>query len=605
MWILIAAVVPPLAFAAVLVLLAALRPRALGLGLPIAGAAVVCFESALVQALSFGQVLSRAGILAGHAGLVLAALSVAARRRRFRWRALVPRPGLPLAMVAVLGLLAAASAVAYLPNTWDSMTYHLARVAHWMQRASVAAYPTNVIRQVGYPPGAEYLLLVVQVLSGSDRLANLVQFGCWLLLAASAPALARAFGAGRRLAPWAAVFVASLPMGVLQASSTQNDVMASLMAVGLTSASLPFLRSVARWRWQDLAILAIAAAGALIVKPTAAVAAFPFCAAAAYSAALSFRTTAARLRHLALGGASAALVLLLVLAPWLAIRGAGPSVDPVVAPYVYLGLGEAGDRVLNVGRGLARHLPMPDAITRALVPSGGVVGCPLAGSLCTDGVLRPREDAAGNPGQVLFVCLALVAAALAWRRLAPRARLGLACVVASWVALQLVFRDNVWAARLQLPAFALAATTLVALGPGSRRRHLGAGIAMAILAAHGGYVALRNEARPVEPGSMATGSSPATYYAAFAGLAPLARAHERALAALGSSGCARLGLYIGEDSYDYPLTWRAMGTGVEVRHLVGPDPWPCLVFSDRGPPPSLADGRAWRATPSRYLFVAP
>lgn len=605
LWILIAAVVPPLAFAAVLVLLVALRSRALGLALPIAGAAFVCFESALVQALSFGHMLSRAGILAGHAGLVLVALSAAARRRRFRWRALVPRPGLPLAIVVVLGLLAAASAVTYVPNNWDSMTYHLARVSHWMQHASVAAYPTNVARQVGYAPGAEYVLLVVQILSGSDRLANLVQFGCWLLLAASAPALARAFGAGRRLAPWAAVFVASLPMGLLQASSTQNDLVASLMAVGVSSASLPFLRAVARWRWQDMAILAIAAAGALIVKPTAAVTAVPFCVVAAFSAARSFRVTAARLRHLALGIVSATVVLLLVLVPWLVIRGTGPSVEPIVAPYVYLGLGEIGDRVINVGRGIARHLPMPGAITRALVPSGGVVGCATPESLCTQWVLRPHEDYAGNPGPAVFVFLALIAAGLAWRRLASRARLGVSCVVASWVALQFVFRDNPWTARLHLPAFALAAIALSALGPDRMRRRTWVMIAMFIPASHGALVAVRNESRPVALSSMARGSSPTTYYASSAGLAPLARAHDRTLAALGSIGCPRLGLFIGENSYDYPLTWRAMSAGIGVRHVVGPDPWPCLVFSDRGPPPPLPDGRAWRATPARYLFLAP
>ena len=42
------------------------------------------------------------------------------------------------------------------PNNWDSMTYHLTRVEHWMQRQTVIHYATNNVRQVSQPPLAEY-----------------------------------------------------------------------------------------------------------------------------------------------------------------------------------------------------------------------------------------------------------------------------------------------------------------------------------------------------------------------------------------------------------------------------------------------------------------
>jgi hypothetical protein len=56
-----------------------------------------------------------------------------------------------------------------------------------------------------------------------------------------------------------------------------------------------------------------------------------------------------------------------------------------------------------------------------------------------------------------------------------------------------------------------------------------------------------------------------------------------------------MGLLIGEDDYDYPLTWRAMQRGIEVRHVVGPDPWPCDLVTERGHlPPDGPGVPPWR-----------
>ncbi|NEQ81489.1 MAG: 4-amino-4-deoxy-L-arabinose transferase, partial [Moorea sp. SIO2I5] len=43
-------------------------------------------------------------------------------------------------LVAIVGL----TAMVAPPNTWDSMTYHMSRVLHWMQHHSVAHYPTHI-----------------------------------------------------------------------------------------------------------------------------------------------------------------------------------------------------------------------------------------------------------------------------------------------------------------------------------------------------------------------------------------------------------------------------------------------------------------------------
>src|SRR5262249_13186492 len=80
-------------------------------------------------------------------------------------------------LVAMTGIVVAVAMTAWIspPNNWDSMTYHLSRVEHWTQNKSIAYYPTNIPRQLHQNPGAEFVLLHLRLLSGSDRLFNLLQ----------------------------------------------------------------------------------------------------------------------------------------------------------------------------------------------------------------------------------------------------------------------------------------------------------------------------------------------------------------------------------------------------------------------------------------------
>jgi len=94
---------------------------------------------------------------------------------------------------------------------------------HWAQNASVSHYPTANLRQLQFGPAAEYILLHLQVLSDSDRWANLVQWLAMVGSVALASLLARHWGAGRSGEWLAGILVATLPMGILQSSTTQND----------------------------------------------------------------------------------------------------------------------------------------------------------------------------------------------------------------------------------------------------------------------------------------------------------------------------------------------------------------------------------------------
>jgi len=60
-------------------------------------------------------------------------------------------------------------------NDMDSMTYHLARAAYWMQWQRIAHFNTNSIRQLAFPCNVEVLDTALRVLMHSTRAIYLVQ----------------------------------------------------------------------------------------------------------------------------------------------------------------------------------------------------------------------------------------------------------------------------------------------------------------------------------------------------------------------------------------------------------------------------------------------
>jgi hypothetical protein len=586
------------------------RRRPAGLVAPLAVALLVCFESLLVHALSPFHAVARGPLLAGN--LVFAAAALAALRARSVIAAVravfrgVRTEPLASAALALLFAPVCWSAALYRPNNWDSMTYHLARVAYWVQDGSVAAYPTGIVRQVAAPPGGEYLLLVLQAIARSDALANLVQLGAWVLLACAAPPLARAFGAPRTAARWAGIVTVAAPMAMLQGSSTQNDLLGTVLTIAILAAALPLLHG-ARWRAGDLALVVVAITAGVVVKPTSVVVAAPFLAWGAVRAFAGLRRGAWRR---ALTAAPALLVAVGTLGPPAAARAAAPGHEDPFAPFVYGAADAPLDRLANSARGLARHVPVPEAVERRLALADGFVGCGPGAGLCVGSVRRMHEDYAGNPGQALLVLVALVLAAARWRVIPPRSRAALIALVASWILFHAIFRYNPWLARLQLPLFGLAGLAFVALPRGwtrSRPATIAVAAVALALAADGARAAVEDESRPVrlEARLLEQAHAPAAYY--FSSGDALYRIHGATLAILEASGCRRLGLVIGGDSYDYPLAWRAMDNGVEVRHLVGETAarWdPCAVFVEDASPPPGEPGRWIQSTVPFVWFSA-
>lgn len=109
-------------------------------------------------------------LIALFALLRLGAVLRRARVRTMLWWELALASAL-LAIVTTVGATAMLSA----PNSADAMAYHLPRVIYWLQQESVQFFPTVYFNQISMPPLAEYAALHTFLVSGGDRLVNLVQ----------------------------------------------------------------------------------------------------------------------------------------------------------------------------------------------------------------------------------------------------------------------------------------------------------------------------------------------------------------------------------------------------------------------------------------------
>ena len=82
-----------------------------------------------------------------------------------------------MVMVSAMLILALGFIAFSTPTTnWDSLTYHLPRVMHWIQQQSVEHYPTGNTRQLEFAPWSAFVVTNLHLLHGTDRLDNLVQW---------------------------------------------------------------------------------------------------------------------------------------------------------------------------------------------------------------------------------------------------------------------------------------------------------------------------------------------------------------------------------------------------------------------------------------------
>lgn len=171
-----------------------------------------------------------------------------------------------LLSVSILLLLVFIQGIAYPPNNYDSLTYHLARTTSWISHRSIAHYPTHIFRQVYQPPFSEYVILHMNILTDNDCFSASVQWMFLLFSFVVLAAIVGLVGLSRHYQVVAIVLAVTLPEVVLQASSTQNDIVVSFFIL----TSLYFaLKTTQENTLKNVLFLGLSAGIGMLTKGTA------------------------------------------------------------------------------------------------------------------------------------------------------------------------------------------------------------------------------------------------------------------------------------------------------------------------------------------------
>lgn len=516
-----------------------------------------------------------------------------------RWRAM-PRDEramilMPLVSVGVLVVIGSLAP----PNTYDSMTYHMSRVAHWIQNESVAFYPTSIERQNEPPPFAEFVILHLQLLSESDRWANSVQtFGVGLT-AALASTVAAEFGARAPVQWLAAVVATTAPMVMLQGASTQNDVVVSALCLAF---ALFTLRAFRRLRWSDVILAGLALGLALLAKGTA----YILC--AALGPCLLAAAMSSRPRPSFVAAAVRANVIVLVAI----VVNAGFFARTYEAHGRPLPQHPAGQiqevtiegTLANVVRNYVMHFGLPGQAARDATAHvvEAMLGDASRDPRTTVGLSRfavyfsSHEDATGSPMHLLLVSIATAMVA-ASRRHATELRLyAVALGLAALLYCALV-RWQPWAVRLHTP-FLVMGAPLVACWIGTAtqtgRRNVFP-IALVLFLGALPYL-IAGKPRSIVPREGRSVITTPRLDQYFNNHPELKAPYVSAMVAALASNPDEVGLVFGVDDWEYPL-WVLAGNAAvrrppRFRHLADeagslrghPASWPAVIVSSTNVP---------------------
>jgi hypothetical protein len=508
--------------------------------------------------------------------------------------------GLMLGAAALFAAFLGGIALLTPSNNWDSLTYHLARVMHWLQQQSVAHYPTNMDAQLQLGPWSEFVQAHLWLLWGGDRFANLEQWSAMVGSMIAASWLAGelvpegvAATAKARTEAFAALLVVTLPTGIVEAITTQTDYTTAFWLLCFAGLAMAWWREPAN-RAYALGFGAALGLGVL-TKFTMVIYAAPVGVAAAI--ALAWRERRAPNQILLPGIASLAVCLAIVSPHFIrnrAVYGSAMGSQAVQTENRVPRLSVAGiaanlirNAELQANTGIR---PLTHVVNRMLATLESWTGRPPNDPDFSSGErdsTPPDEflvfdSYASSPWQAALIPLAAIVA-VAGRGRNRLTLLALALGFAGMVLFCCVLRWQIWNSRYHLPLLVFfmpaVAAVLVPCAPRWLAGGLGAG-----LVAFACVIVANNQSRPIFDAAYRAEPRMQQYFES-----PLGKQYfepmRKVARQIAATRCTEVGLKLSSDDAEYPL-WlmlREAGFKGRIDHVFVEGPSAKLPGPDRLP----------------------
>jgi len=568
----ISIVLPPIAYASLVLILARNRSiEELLSALAKSHVVVFAFIAVVTEVLSAFNLIDFPALLGVWSVLCLSCITAVAciLAKRERWRDIFslatfqrisPLSIFLIGAIAFILATAFATAMLYPPNSWDSMAYHMARVANWINNHNVTFYPTEISRQNYQMPLAEFAIMHLQILSGSDLFANLVQWLCFSMSIGLGALIASELGLNKTGQLMSSALIATIPLAILQSSGTQNDLVASSFVL---SFALFMLRLRKDFTFANVLFASLSLGLALLTKGTA----YIYCSALGVCLAIPilFKARSTHLYQIRrIGGLAFVIFMALALNSGhyaRCYRLYGTPISSGEVPYFIQGLSPYA-LLSNIPRNLALHLGTSSVrlnwyMYRGVqLMTGKQLNNPDTTWPGTSFGIMPynrHEDVAGNPVHMLLTLFALASVSLWVRR---KQQLHTHCYVVGVFLAALIYcglKWHIWASGLHTPFFALSAPVIVVAltnhTMGARRYVALTGIVFAVLFSL--PFALNNQSRSLLSQDWRKRNDRVELY--FNDSPKLYESYRMAMHVVEMAGVRDVGLYLGGDDWEYPF----------------------------------------------------
>jgi hypothetical protein len=348
------------------------------------------------------------------------------------------------------------------PNTFDSLNYHMARVAHWAQNQSLRHFITGLNIQNTNTTGAEMAVLNTFVLAGGDRWSNFFAWAAYAGSALGAAWIAACFGAPKAGQWLGAIFALTLPMGIAQSTSTMNDGVAAFWLVCTATEVVSFAKEKDP---RYILFAGLGAGAAFLTKSTSASYLFPM---GIWLAVLAIRHL--RIRQVLLYGSLSLLIALILNAGFFSRNLStyralvDPSMTELHSNQLRNWQGVTSNFLRTIGQQMSTPIPKVNA-GEYLVINGihrlmGIdINDPRITSIGKFRISTPsfNEIRVTNPAQIFLALFAILVMMIRFRKIQKTVWIYLLVVFSGLLVYSYLFKWQIFGSRLHLSFMILLA----------------------------------------------------------------------------------------------------------------------------------------------------